>query len=52
MMSEVTDALEEVVAIGELFAPGLFSEDLDGMMFDHPVRIEDYDDAPTIRSLK
>jgi hypothetical protein len=30
----------------------IFSEDIDGMLYDHPVRIDEYDDPPSIRSLK
>ncbi len=55
-MREVAEAADAVMsATGELsesYQTGLLSEDLDGMLFDHPIRVEEYDDVPTIRSLK
>lgn len=37
-----------VTALSEKYPCGLLSEDLDGMMFDHPVIIDEYDDVPDI----
>jgi hypothetical protein len=51
-VAEATEALEATVgALSERYPP-TFNDDLDGMMFDHPIRIEGYDDPPTIRNLK
>jgi hypothetical protein len=51
-VAEATEALEATVgALSERYPP-TFNDDLDGMMFDHPVHIDEYDDPPTIRSLK
>jgi hypothetical protein len=37
-----------VVALSEKYPCGLIPEDLDGMLFDHPVIIDGYDDVPDI----
>ncbi len=51
-VAEATEALEAAVgALSERYPP-TFNEDLDGMFFDHPVYIDEYDDPPTVRSLK
>jgi hypothetical protein len=51
-IAEATEALEATVgALSERCQP-TFNDDLDGMMFDHPIKIDGYDDVPTIRNLK
>ena len=51
-VAEATEALEATVgALSERYPP-TFNDDLDGMMLDQPVRHDDYDDPPTVRSLK
>lgn len=43
------DLLELVTEIGEDQPDGLIPEDLDGMLYDHPVRFDDCGEVPVIR---
>ena len=51
-VAEATETLKETVGTLSERYPPTFNDDIDGMMFDHPVLVDGYDDPPTIRSLK